>query len=87
MVNDHSKANEELKAIAKEENVEWPGKKEAGKWKSDKGYMDAMVKDQAEFEKEAKNGSDPNVKNFADKTAKTVREHLEMAKEIDAKLK
>jgi putative membrane protein len=91
MVKDHSKANEELKAIAKEENVEWPGEKEAGKWTSDKDYMDAMVKDHekdlAAFEKEAKNGSDPNVKSFADKTAKTVREHLEMAKEIDAKLK
>ena len=91
MVKDHSKANEELKAIAKEENVEWPAEKEAGKWKSDKDYMDAMVKDHekdlAEFEKEAKNGSNPNVKSFADKTAKTVREHLEMAKEIDAKLK
>ena len=58
MVKDHSKANEELKAIAKEENVEWPAEKEAGKWKSDKDYMDAMVKDHekdlAEFEKEAK---------------------------------
>ena len=53
--------------------------------------MDAMVKDHekdlAEFEKEAKNGSDPSVKSFADKTAKTVQEHLQMAKEIDAKLK
>ena len=91
MVKDHSKANEDLKAIAKEENVEWPAEKEAGKWKSDKDYMDAMVKDHekdlAEFEKEAKNGRDPDVKSFADKTAKTVREHLEMAKEIDAKLK
>ena len=91
MVKDHSKANEELKAIAKEENVEWPAEKEAGKWKSDKDYMDAMVKDHekdlAEFEKEAKKGSDPSVKSFADKTAKTVQEHLEMAKEIDAKLK
>ena len=91
MVKDHSKANEELKAIAKEENVEWPAEKEAGKWKSDKDYMDAMVKDHekdlAAFEKEAKDGSDPKVKSFADKTAKTVREHLEMAKEIDAKLK
>ena len=91
MVKDHSKANEDLKATAKEENVEWPAEKEAGKWKSDKGYMDAMVKDHekdlAEFEKEAKDGSDPKVKSFADKTAKTVREHLEMAKEIDAKLK
>jgi len=91
MVKDHSKANEDLKAIAKEENVEWPAEKEAGKWKSDKDYMDAMVKDHekdlAAFEKEAKNGSDPDVKSFANKTAKTVGEHLEMAKEIDAKLK
>ena len=91
MVKDHSKANEDLKGIAKEANVEWPAEKEAGKWKSDKDYMDAMVKDHekdlAAFEKEAKNGSDPKVKSFADKTAKTVREHLEMAKEIDAKLK
>jgi len=91
MVKDHGKANEDLKGIAKEENVEWPAEKEAGKWKSDKDYMDAMVKDHekdlAAFEKEAKNGSDPDVKSFASKTAKTVREHLEMAKEIDAKLK
>src|SRR5438874_4324382 len=91
MVNDHSKENEDLKAIAKEENVEWPAEKEASKWKSDKGYMDAMVKDHdkdlAEFEKEAKDGSDPKVKSFADKTAKSVLKHLEMAKEIDAKLK
>jgi putative membrane protein len=91
MVKDHSKANEDLKAIAKEKNVEWPAEKEAGKWKSDKDYTDAMVKDHekdlAAFEKEAKNGSDPDVKRFASKTAETVRKHLEMAKEIDAKLK
>jgi len=91
MVKDHGKANEDLKAIAKEENVGWPAEKEAGKWKSDKGYMDAMVKDHekdlAASEKEAKEGSDPKVKSFADKTAKTVREHLEMAKDVNAKLK
>ena len=91
MVKDHSNANEELKAIAKEKGVEVPAEKEAGKWKSDKDYMDAMVKDHekdlAAFEKEAKDGSDPDVKNFASKTAKTVRKHLEMAKEIDAKVK
>jgi len=91
MVKDHSNANEELKAIAKEKGVELPAEKEAGKWKSDKDYMDAMVKDHekdlAAFEKEAKDGSDPDVKNFASKTAKTVRKHLDMAKEIDAKVK
>src|SRR5437763_14287657 len=45
MVNDHSKANEDLKAIAKEENVERPAEKEASKWKTDTGYMDARAKD------------------------------------------
>src|SRR5438874_12133670 len=91
MMKDHSKANEDLKAIAKEDNVEWPAEKEAGKWKSDKDYMDAMVKDHekdlAAFEKEAKNGSDPDVKRFAEKTSTVVRKHLDLAKEIQGKLK
>ena len=91
MVKDHGKANDELKALAKEENVELPAEKEPGKWKSDKDYMDMMVKDHekdlAAFEKEAKNGSDPDLKSFASKTAEVVRKHLEMAKEIDGKLK
>ena len=91
MVKDHSKANEDLKAIAKEENVGWPTEKEAGKWKSDKDYMDTMVKDHekdlAAFEKEGKEGSDPDLKSFASKTAKVVGKHLDMAKEIKGKLK
>ena len=39
------------------------------------------------FEKEAKEGSDPNVKSFASRTSEVVRKHLEMAKKIDSKLK
>jgi putative membrane protein len=91
MVADHGKANDELKALAKEENVQLPSEKAPGKWKSDKDYMGQMVKDHekdlAAFEKEAKNGSDPDVKNFANKTSEVVRKHLEMAKKIDGKLK
>jgi putative membrane protein len=91
MVKDHGKANDELKALAKEENVQLPAAKEPGKWKSDKDYMDMMVmdheKDLAAFEKEAKEGSDPNVKSFASRTSEVVRKHLEMAKKIDSKLK
>jgi putative membrane protein len=91
MVADHGKANSELKSIAKEENVELPAEKEPGKWKSDKEYMDAMVKDHekdlAAFEKQAKGGSDSDVKRFADKTSAMIRKHLQMAKDIDAKLK
>jgi putative membrane protein len=91
MVTDHSKANDELKSLAKEEGVELPAEKEPGKWKSDKDYMSTMVKDHekdlADFEKEAKDGTDPDVKTFAEKTSKIIRKHLEMAKEIDGKLK
>ena len=91
MVADHSKANSELKAIAAKKGVELPAAKDAGKWKSDKDYMDAMVKDHekdlSDFEKEAKNGSDPDVKRFAEKTSAVVRKHLEMAKDIQGKLK
>ena len=91
MVKDHGKANDELKALAREQNVQLPAEKESGKWKSDKDYMGQMVKDHendlAAFEKEAKEGSDPNVKNFASKTSEVVRKHLDMAKKIDSTLK
>jgi putative membrane protein len=91
MVADHSKANSELMALAKEEGVSLPGAKSPGKWKSDKDYMDTMVKDHqadlAEFQKEAQSGTDPDVKAFAAKGAKMVSAHLKMAQETQAKLK
>jgi putative membrane protein len=90
MVTDHSKANNELMSLASEEGVKLPGAK-AGKWKSDKDYMNDMVKDHekdlAEFQEEAKNGNDADLKKFAEKTSKVVSKHLQMAKDIQAKLK
>jgi putative membrane protein len=91
MVTDHSKANDELKSIASKKGVQLPSKEPAAKWSSDKAYMDAMVKDHekdlAEFQEEAKTGSDPDVKKFAEDTAKMVQEHLDLAKETQSKLK
>jgi len=91
MVTDHSKANSELMALAKEEGVALPGAKSPGKWKSDKDYMDMMVKDHqadlAEFQKEAQNGTDPDLKAFASKYSKVVQQHLDLAKETQSKLK
>jgi putative membrane protein len=91
MVTDHSKANDELKKIAAGKNVKLPEKEPKVSWSSDKVYMDAMVKDHekdlAEFQEEAKNGSDPDVKKFAEDTAKVVQEHLDLAKQIQSKLK
>ena len=91
MVSDHSKANDELKKIAAQKNAKLPTQEPTVSWTSDKAYMDAMVKDHekdlAEFQEEAKSGSDPDVKKFADDTAKMVQEHLDLAKQIQSKLK
>jgi len=91
MVTDHSKANDELKSIASKKGVQLPSKEHTGKWTSDKAYIDMMVKDHekdlAEFKEEANSGSDPDLKKFADDTAKMVQEHLDLAKETQAKLK
>jgi putative membrane protein len=91
MVTDHSKANSELMALAKKEGVSLPGAKSPGKWKSDKDYMDMMVKDHqtdlAEFQKEAQSGTDPDVKAFAAKGAKMVSTHLKLAQETQGKVK
>ena len=91
MVTDHGKANDELKSIASKKGVQLPSKEHSVKWTSDKAYIDAMVqdheKDLAEFKEEASSGSDPDLKKFADDTAKMVQEHLDLAKETQGKLK
>ena len=91
MVTDHAKANEELKSIAAQKNVQLPSKEPTEKWTSDKAYMNMMLtdhqKDLAEFKEEANSGSDPDVKKFADDTAKIIQEHLDLAKQTQSKLK
>ena len=91
MVTDHSKANDELKSIASQKGVQLPTKEANVKWTSDKAYIDTMVKDHekdlAEFQEEGKTGSDPDVKKFAEDTAKMIQEHLDLAKETQGKLK
>jgi len=90
MVTDHSKANDELKSIAAKKGVKLPSKEPSEKWSSDKAYMDMMVKDHekdlAEFQEEANTGTDPDVKKFAEDTAKVVQEHLDLAKQTQSKL-
>jgi putative membrane protein len=91
MVTDHSKANDELKSIASKKGFQLPSKEHTVKWTSDKAYIEMMVKDHekdlVEFKEEANSGSDPDVKKFADDTAKMVQEHLDLAKETQGKLK
>jgi putative membrane protein len=91
MVADHTKANTELMAIASARGVQAPAMKSPGSWKNDKAYMDMMVKDHekdlSEFQAEASGGSDPELKKFANKTSKIIEKHLQMAREIQGKLK
>ena len=90
MVTDHGKANDELKSIAEKKGVKLPSKEPSEKWSSDKTYINMMVKDHekdlAEFQDEAKNGSDSDVKKFAEDTAKVIQEHLDLAKQTQSKL-
>src|SRR5438876_5016727 len=90
MVTDHTKANDELKSIASQKGVQLPAKEPNIKWTSDKAYVDTTVrdheKDLAEFKEQASSATDPDVKKFADDTAKMIKEHLDLAKETQSKL-
>jgi len=102
MVNDHSKANDQLKEVAQKEGVTLPTKLDAKDAATkarleklsgeafDRAYMKDMVADHktdvAEFEREARSGSDPDLKAFAQKTLPTLREHLRMASDAAAKV-
>jgi putative membrane protein len=103
MVTDHSKANEELKALAAKKGVDLPKEVDSShksimdslKNKTgadfDKEYVEEMVddheKDVAAFEDKAKNAKDADVKAFAEKTLPTLRKHLDAIKAIQAKMK
>ena len=97
MVDDHTKANDQLKSVAESRSIKLPQDVEA-KDKAlmnrlqklngasfDRAYMQAMVsdhvKDVNEFKKEANSGRDPQVKAFASTTLPTLEEHLQMARQ------
>ena len=103
MVEDHSKAGDELKSLARQKNVTLPAtvsndhqkdmddvNKKTGK-DFDKKYMSMMVddhqKDISEFEKASKNTKDADVKAWVDKTLPVLRKHLDSAKAINKSLK
>jgi putative membrane protein len=103
MVTDHSKANDELKALAAQKGMALPADVDAEhKDKSDKmsqksgkdfdkAYMNDMVddheKDVAEFQKASQNAADADLKAWAAKTLPTLQDHLKLAKETQKKVK
>ena len=102
MVDDHTKANDQLKSVAAQENITLPttvDPKDQALYSKlqnlsgadfDKSYMKAMVKDHQEdvkeFQKEADKGKDPQIKNFASQTLPILQQHLSMAQSTQAKL-
>jgi putative membrane protein len=101
MISDHSKANDELESIARKKNFTLPSlgaKHQAilGKFEKstgaafDKAYVEDQIKDHekavALFEKEATSGTDAELKEFAQKTLPTLKEHQSMVKELKTKL-
>jgi putative membrane protein len=103
MVDDHSKANTELKGLAAQKSITIPDvmsedcqKKyydldKKDKKDFDKEYIDQMVKDHKDdidkFEKEADKGNDNDVKSWAAGKLATLRHHLEEAQRIQDALK
>jgi putative membrane protein len=98
MVADHTKANDQLKAIAQDKNIEVPTEmnekhqqlaEKLAKLRVaefDRAYIRAMVKDHEEavelFSKEAQQGQDADLKAFAAETLPTLQEHLNMVNEL-----
>ncbi len=100
MVTDHTKANEELVALAKKLDIEVPddadltdkAKKailEIREESFDKSYANNQVaaheKTVELFEKEAASSDNAELKAFATKTLPTLKAHLEKAKALQAK--
>ncbi|MEO6192263.1 MAG: DUF4142 domain-containing protein [Thermoanaerobaculia bacterium] len=98
MVDDHSKANDQLKELAAQKGVTLPAgmsnqqKHDVGKLAKlsgaafDSTYVSMMVqdhkKDVAEFQKESKSGKDSDVKGWAGTTLPTLEGHLKMIEGI-----
>jgi len=102
MVDDHTRANEQLKSVAQEEAMTLPAdvnyKQQAmydqlsklSGAEFDKAYVKGMVSDHrddvTDFKKESKDGQDERLKSFASQTLPVLQQHLEMIKGIKAKL-
>jgi putative membrane protein len=103
MVDDHTKANNELKTLARQKNITLPttmGNERQRKVENlnektgadfDKEYIDLMVRDHKEdidaFEDQAEDGKDGEIKAWASSKVAKLRQHLEEAERIQESLK
>lgn len=103
MAKDHSKANDELKALASQKNITLPDSLSEDKQKKyndlagkkgsdfDKAYVSLMVDDHKEdireFEEASKDAKDAEVKAWAAGKLPTLNQHLETVQALKDKLK
>jgi putative membrane protein len=103
MVEEHTKANNELKSLAAKRSITLPTTMNSGNQATlaelqnlvgeefDREYVAAMVDnheaDVQLFESQAADESDPDAKAFATKTLPTLKKHLDMIKAIQAKMR
>jgi putative membrane protein len=101
MVTDHTQANQDLQAIARQQNLTLPDKPDAASHAKeqrlqastgaafDAAYARDMVEDHqqdiADFQKEAMSGKDPALKAFAQQYLPVLKQHLQMAQTLDKK--
>lgn len=102
MVADHAKSHQKLKALAETRKLDLPTapdaekKAETAKLEAQRGpafdaaYMHAMVKAHqktvALLEEQIQHGKDATVRHFAQETLPTVKHHLEIAQQLQAKV-
>lgn len=103
MVDEHSKANEELKTIAASKNISLPSALSDKCQKDyddlaekrgedfDKAYTDFMVKDHKEdldnFKDQAEKGNDSELRSWAAGKVATLEHHLEMSRQAESAAK
>ena len=102
MVEDHTRANGQLKTLAGRKNIQLPSdinsehkslmeklSKLSGA-EFDKEYMSNMVKDHEsavkDFQTQASEGNDSEIKSLAAKTLPTLQSHLQMARDTAKKV-
>lgn len=98
LVDDHTRANDQLTSFANAKNVSLKAKvKDEDKWTKkdpnafDRDYVKQMVSDHKKdiklFTKESQDGSDTDLVEFARKTLPTLNHHLEVANDLEKTLK
>ncbi len=103
MIRDHSKGNDDLKALAAQKNVVLPqtlsddnqkhvdelSKQQGNDW--DKAYLDMMISDHKgdidEFTEAGEKVDDPAIKSYAKENVSVMQMHLDSAKAIKESMK